>query len=889
MQKERRQTIKYYLCYSVFFIVLAGLIFSVFMTNDKSFVYALYGDGHICLNSFIYYGRWLRWVGLTLLQEHRLSIPMWDMSVGYGSDILTTFNWMTIGDPLNLLSAFVSADNAEYLYGFLALFRIYLAGIAFSVFCLYQKRDRVPALCGSLIYAFCGFSLFAGVRDVYFMSPMIYFPLLLLGVDKILKKEKPYVLILTAALAGITNFYYFYMLSVWVFIYGIYRYFMIFGREGLQVGQIIRWLLKCITYYIIGIAMAAFMLVPIVLQLFNSERFANHDYVPLLYSFNYYWKLLVRFINSESMEYWTHLGYTPFCLIAVLVLFIKRDRKYLPYKIAFCMCVLFLMIPAVGSLMNAGSYVVNRWIWAFSMLTAYIFVIIYPELFSLSSREKLCLILLCCGYSMLCLIRTEYRTTQMEVMQVILLVGLLLLLAGDYMEGHKKAWRILVLFSVLAGIVANGILRYAWFGSNYVSGFVVRGQAWELIHDNLPSRAIENMPDADQIRYDSLGELEPMYNTAMNHNLNGTDFYFSLADGNITRFFDELLVNVEMEHRYKGVDERTILERLAGVKYCIADGDSIDFVPYGYNEAVVVTDSYTVYENDDALGMSYTYDSYLFYEEYEQLPAVRKQQALLQCAVVETSDLKQCTPVFNDIELPCHIESEQGIEVLEDRIVVSDSNARLAISIDAVMDSEIYLVWDDIFYERSQATDQEQTEIYYTRNQSTKTQILYSNKHAFYHGRDDYIINLGYTDIDGQMQIEIRFAHPGTYYYNSLTAVAQPMELIDEQTRKLSEDYLQNVMIEDNKINGTLELKESKLLCIAVPFSNGWKAYVDGEEVETKRVNGVYLGMEVAPGEHQIVLQYVTPGFYAGIVVSILGVVCFIGVIIYSRKLSGGK
>lgn len=880
---------KYYLCYSVLFVVLAGLIFSVFVTNDKSFVYALYGDGHICLNSFIYYGRWLRRIGLTLLQEHRLSIPMWDMSVGYGSDILTTFNWMTIGDPLNLLSAFVSADSAEYLYGFLALFRIYLAGITFSVFGLYQKHDRVPVLCGSLIYAFCGFSLFAGVRDVYFMSPMIYFPLLLLGVDKIFKKEKPYVLILTAALAGITNFYYFFMLSVWVFIYGIYRYFMIFGREGLHIGQIIRWLLKCIGCYIIGIAMAAFMLVPIVLQLFNSERFANQDYVPLLYSFDYYWKLLVRFITSESMEYWTHLGYTPFCLIAVLVLFIKRDRKYLPYKIAFGMCMLFLMIPAVGSLMNAGSYVVNRWVWAFSMLTAYIFVIIYPELFKLGSREKLCVILLCCGYSLLCLIRTEYRTTQMAVMQVILLVGLLLLLAGDYMEGHKKIWRILVLFSVFVGILANGILRNAWFGSNYVNGFVDRGQAWKLIHDDLPSRAIENMPDAAQVRYDSLGDLEPMYNTAMNHNLQGTDFYFSLADGNITRFFDELSVNVEMEHRYRGVDERTILERLFGIKYCIVGEKSHDFVPYGYDKKVAVSDQYTVYENENAIGIGYTYDSYLSYEEYEKLPAVRKQQALLQCAVVETSDLSQGVPVFNDTELSCHIESEQGIEVLEDRIVVSDSKARLSIFIDTVAESEIYLVWDDILYERSEAADQEQSAVYYTRNQSTKTQILYSDKHAFYHGRDDYIINLGYNDIDKHMQIEIKFAQPGTYYYNSFTAVAQPMEFIDEQTHKLSQDNLQNIVIEDNKISGTLELKESKLLCISVPFSNGWKAYVDGEEVKTKRVNGVYLGMETAPGGHQIVLQYVTPGLYIGVVISILGVLCFIGIIICSRKLNGGK
>lgn len=889
MQQAGRQTTKYYFGYTVLFIVLSGLIYSVFVTNNKSFVYALYGDGHICFNSFVYYGRWLRQIGLTILQEHRFSIPMWDMSVGYGSDILTTFNWMTIGDPLNLLSVFVSADSAEYLYCFLAVFRIYLAGVTFSAFGLYHKRGRTAVLCGSLIYAFCGFSLFAGVRDVYFMSPMIYFPFLLLGVDKVFNQEKPYILILTAALAGVTNFYYFYMLSVWVFIYGIYRYFMLFGKEGLRIGHIAKWLLQCIAYYVIGIAMAAFMLVPIMLQLFNSERFANQDYVPILYSFDYYWKLMIRFITSESMEYWTHLGYTPFCLIAVFVLFIKKDRKYLPYKIAFGMCVLFLMIPVVGSLMNAGSYVVNRWVWAFSMLVAYIFVVIYPELFKLGSRDKLYLILLSCGYSLLCLIRTEYRTTQMAVMQVILLMGLLLLLAGDYMKGQEKAWKILVLFSVFMGISANGILRFAWFGSNYAGGFVDRGQAWKSIHDDLPSREIENMPDSDFVRYDSLGKLEPMYNTAMNHNLNGTDFYFSLANGSITRFFDELNVNVEMEHRYNGVDERTILERLAGVKYCVVGEDSVDFVPYGYDETVISADNYMIYENKDALGIGYTYDSYMSQEEYNKLPAIRKQQALLQCAVVESSDIGEASLVYNEQELAWRIESEQGVEVQTDRIVVQNRDALLTISVDALVDSETYLVWDDIIYERNEATDQEQTVISYTRNQSTKTQVLYSKKHAFYHGHDDFIINLGYSDIGERVQIEIRFAQPGTYYYNNLTAAAQPMELIDGQAHKLAADKLSNIVTEDNRISGTLNLQESKLLCVAIPYSAGWRAYIDGAETEIKRVNNVYLGVETGPGEHQIMLRYVTPGLYVGIVLSLLGVAGFIGVVLYCRKSSGGR
>ena len=282
MAKKKR--IQYFLSYTALFALAAGLIYLVFLKNHKSFVYALFGDGHICYNSLIYYGRWLRQILMTLVQEHQLSIPLWDMSVGYGSDIPITFNWMTIGDPLNLLSVFFSADRTEYLYGFLNIFRMYLAGFMFSVYALYHRNERWTVLGGSMVYAFCGFALFAAVRDPYFMSPMVYLPLLLLGVDKIFKKEKPYLLILITALAGITNFYYFFMLSIWVFIYGVYRYFMIYGRSGCKVKNIACWLLRCIGFYVIGIAMAAVVLVPIIQQLLGSERFTSETYVPIVYS-----------------------------------------------------------------------------------------------------------------------------------------------------------------------------------------------------------------------------------------------------------------------------------------------------------------------------------------------------------------------------------------------------------------------------------------------------------------------------------------------------------------------------------------------------------------------------------------------------------------------------
>lgn len=52
---------------------------------------------------------------------------MWDLNIGYGSDILTTLHYYVIGDPLTLLSVFFKSSQTEFLYEFLIFLRIYLA------------------------------------------------------------------------------------------------------------------------------------------------------------------------------------------------------------------------------------------------------------------------------------------------------------------------------------------------------------------------------------------------------------------------------------------------------------------------------------------------------------------------------------------------------------------------------------------------------------------------------------------------------------------------------------------------------------------------------------------------------------------------------------------
>ena len=185
-RKEKKAD--FYILYTIVFAVISLFIYGCFYFNGKSLIWSHDGvPQHI--NALAYYGKYLRNVLKTLVIDHKIFFPMWDMHIGFGSDILTTLHYYVIGDPLTLLSVFFKSSQTEFLYEFLIFLRIYLAGIAFSRYAFYHKNSKQAVFMGSMIYVFAGWTIYAAMKHPYFSNPMIYLPFILMGIDKIYKKE----------------------------------------------------------------------------------------------------------------------------------------------------------------------------------------------------------------------------------------------------------------------------------------------------------------------------------------------------------------------------------------------------------------------------------------------------------------------------------------------------------------------------------------------------------------------------------------------------------------------------------------------------------------------------------------------------------------------------
>ena len=895
----------FYILYTIVFAVISLVIYGCFYFNGKSLVWSHDGvPQHI--NALAYYGKYLRNVLKTLVFDHKISLPMWDMHIGYGSDILTTLHYYVIGDPLTLFSVFVPEKNTEILYEILIFLRIYLAGITFSIYCFYRENPKQATFIGCLVYIFAGWTIYASMKHPYFSNPMIYLPLVLMGIDKVYKKEKPYLFIWATAVAAMSNFYFFYMISVFMVLYAAFRYFGIFRKRSVK--DVFQWFLKFAGFYLVALMIAALIFLPVVMTLFGTERFQAQNYVPLLYDRIYYEKYLGCLIG-ENMIQWGVAGYSAVAMAGVFVIFSKK-KKYTGLKLGFVLLNLFLLIPFAGHVLNGFSYVSNRWIWAYGMLIAYILVQAYPELFTLQMREKRRIFIMLLVYCVLALVSKSARTERnsMAVMLLVLAVFTVLSYGNIFMQGKYLCGMLVAV--LVTSIILNVSYQYS-YEKNYLSEFEEKNRALEELQDG-PDRTILSLDGSSSSRYDQY-KTGSYVNTAMYMGTNSTSYYFSVANGNISRFFDEMYLNTPWDYHYSSLDGRTILDRLASVKYFAVKRNGYGYIPYGYDEEAASTKKYRIYEDEDSLPLGYTYDSWISREKYEKLSVTEKQQALLQGAVVENSSLPETQLSFDDKKADFTLEAGKGCKIKDGKVIVTKKNAKISIGYRGEPKSEVYLIaknldfsayspreqvsdkkWNSLTeYEKNQILYEDDNWRYWKESKESAVEVslgsvdktirIFTDKYNGYSGRHNFLLNMGYKNYSAGTMM-LTFSMPGEYTFDDLYLVCQPMESVEKQTEKLGKESLENVSMETNKIAGDIDVSSDKFLAFSIPYSDGFRAYVDGKKVDLIKANSMYMGIELKKGKHEIVLTYCTPYIVPGLILTATGLLLFLLIAVSYRK-----
>ncbi len=914
----------FFISYTVLFCVFSLLVFWYFPYFHKSFIWQQDGlKQHY--NGLLYYSKYLKALFHGVFAGEGFKLPMWDFSIGYGSDIITTLHYYAIGDPLTLLSVFVPVSVMEFFYAFLFFLRSYLGGLGFSLLSLERGNSRFYTLIGAFIYCFAAFGLILGLMHGIFMVPVCYFPWMIYGTDRIFKKGSPAVFILSVAAAAAANFYFFYMEIVLLMLYIAHKFFCeeqdrYSVRPGLKtvITDFLKRFAEFLIYGLDAFLLSAVILLPVLNVMFSSKRFAAQKYVPVLYSLKHYLTIAADLMITRRAGNWTLMGFTAVGVFSVMLIFTysgsKREIKRI--RLRFIVLTAFAMIPACGFALNGFAYVTNRWTFAWALSAAVVTATVLSDKKRIDYDRKeyfyRILFIFAWATAAFFFVRSEE-----SLLSLVLLFALSMAVLNEYTpKGLYKG----IFFTVLTmSLFLNGWYAYSTADSKFLDEFKDFHQADRELNDTTYSDMADELNDGGFFRTEIAGPGKTQ-NNSIQTGFKGTQFYFSLTSPYISDFINSMYMNWPKDYDYEGVEHRAGLEALANVKYFMAGEDDSWVVPSGFKEiSKKDTDKgrVVIYENENALPPVYTTDRIINPDDFDKALVTGRQKALVSGAVPEKDDFNDLLSMgykvgsFKDdsVDVLKSIEKKGDMDITGNSFTVR-KNAGVEISFEGTDEAETYLFFSNLQfqgynerqkyddgawagltpYEQAKVRDRNTTD---SRPSVTSLMIIndghenivefYNERNDFYCGRKNFLVNLGVTG-KGEKTATISFREPGIYTFDSLEVRSQNVESVFKGISEMREVLPEDIEITGDKISCSLDTDKARLLMLSVPYSTGWSAFVDGVKTRVYRADLMYMAVPVANGIHSIELRYETPLLRTGAYLTLIGIILFF-VLSWYRKI----
>ena len=847
-------------------------------------------------------------------------------------------------------------------YSFADVARLYLAGVSFSVLCFGTgRKNRFGIMAGAVGASFCTWSMCLAMQHPFFVGPMIWFPLMILGLEKIFRKEKPYLFIICTALSAASNFYFFYMIVWLTIIYAVIRMLFLY-RHRLKEGFLL--LLKTGGFALIGVCMACVVFLPVLIIFVKDSRTDLSQTFFLFYPLDFYSKFPAALLSGGTSygNRWLCLGFSAPGILALFLLFIKKKEDTF-LKVLCTVCLVFMLFPVFGSFFNGMSYATNRWIWAFTILVMYILAKKWEEMLRLTGKEWRKLVILTAALYVLCLVFDQSRRPESYAALAVLFAALMILGGGRSERGRKGRTGIRRQEMLVGLSLIQAFLLAFWLYSpdenNYAGEMTQISQIRNRWEANEAAVISSLADDPAETRYTGRSLST---NANMSFEVSNTQFYWSITNPDFNAYRLDMETASSLFQFFNGYDDRTAPIALSSVRYYTTPyGDTVG-MPYGYTyvdtirpadtreenasrlkkelgtgelsdaqraktDAADISMSYSVYRNEYALPLGYCYNSCYTKETWDGMDVLQRQQAQLDAACVDSipEGIEEAHLQMPDYKVPYKVECV-GAEINESgsTFVTTSADTQIVLTLaeeipyaetclefsgmefTPVPEYDLYFGGEDVdpqnlynktYWDlRSEKTHYnartEKANWYPVKDVTIRAVPSVGKARSFLYrhpdsqitsGRHDFMLNFGYNK-ESVTTITITFPERGIYSFDALNVYAVPIEGYTEKIAGLQENTLQDIALGTDTVTGTIALAEPKLLCLSVPYADGWEAFIDGEKTRVYRVNLRHQGITVPAGEHMIEFRYHTPGKRAGLVLTLLGTAALIVMIILDKR-----
>lgn len=498
-----------------------------------------------------------------------------------------------LANPLNLLVYFF--EDIPLFLNLLVIFKLSLCGLTIYTFLQYKfPEGKKSLIVFSFAYVLMNYNINYYV-NLMWLDGVVLAPILLIGIERLLHKNKDFLYIGTLFLAIFFNYYIGYILTFFSVLYFGYCLFIQYGKEWIKHWKVIVHFL--LITLLTGL-MTSFILLPCALELLETTRVISFSNLKW-FNFNFLdfiAPLTIGFGNLRNpLNYFGFCVFSGTCMLPLVICyFINRKipkREKVATAILYAFFLVPILIPALNLLWHMFT-IPMAFNYRYSFLTVLFTIYISYRSFSMLEVSKkvfkiffslFFIFMISLGYVTIFTPQYFVFLTIYKVIATVLLMGLTLLIL------YQKR-KDLLLFMLVFELIVN----ITWIGLD--TSMEKSERFW-----NAKEELESYQPLCEKAtRCEKTGGYTS--NDSLLGNYHGVSVFLTTAGGNAISFLSKAS-DYSDSRNFFYYHPDILLDTILGVEYI--EDDSLIPSYTLLQEKVIDEDTYYVMQNKNALSLGY--------------------------------------------------------------------------------------------------------------------------------------------------------------------------------------------------------------------------------------------------------------------------------------------
>ncbi len=773
----------------------------------------------------------------------------YSFSKGLGGNMIGTYAYY-LASPLNLLIIFFSKKTLIHGMLLITTIKIGLSGLMMYSYLKKRYKNNNDLYLFSTCYALMGYVV-VYMFNIMWLDALYLAPLLLIGVDKIIKNQSSLMYGFVLFIAIISNYYTGYMLCILSVFYLIHQIFINHFKG--EKKTIIRTVIKfSITSLLAGI-MSFVILMPTIYELIaNVERLGtyimndsliNNDFMILFARFLIGSHNYTNVLNLETPAIYSSIFVLPLIYFYFINSKIKKRDKLINGT--------FLILLISGFFINFinnfwhGFSVAHGFSFRYTFLLSMFLIILSAKSFRNVKHIKPEQYYIFLIFFIILSIITMFKHYDFLNIWFIVLSNLILILyllliycLNKVCKKDKKLITFLIFILLFAELLVNFYLSIY----KYEYDFKMEYNDYISVVD----KQIETIKSNDNTFYRLEKDLNYSLIDSMLFDYNGVSLFLSTINKKTQQLMNNLGHHINTSVIKYKVKTSPITDALFGIKYIISNDemseyeliDNFEFSRFGGEFFNFFKGNINVYKNNNALSLGYMVDS-----KINDFVKAFKKGYITNVFDVQNHILKMFSGNDDEILIPYNVTN-----IGENEYIIDVQN-----------DNDIYLV---VPYSIKLRDDNVSIFV----NDKLVNNLNYNNNGSFMI-KNNYKNEKIKVKISSNTHEDLVFLLHAYYLDNDnfLNAI-----------EKLKENQLQITKFKNHYIKGHITVPSDKqILFTTIPYEKGWSVLVDGEKVDYNLILDSLISINLTEGHHEIEFKFTPPLFKLGLILSLIGSIIF--------------